>query len=101
MAQAKGRKLGRNKDYMAARRSSMTTEFNKARRLLRHLKRGNHTRQQSCAWNALEKVAGQLFTAQRKELNVQAYLDQRGTLERTAKAWCNERRAENGKEVGA
>lgn len=67
----KGRKVGRNKARCAAYRSAQRREFNKARRLLRHLHR--HVNNAS-AWEALERLNGKLYTAQRSALGTTEFL---------------------------
>lgn len=69
--QKKGRKVGRNKLRCAAYRTAQRREFNKARRLIRYLKR--HPRNGD-AWTALERVGNTLFTAQRNALGIAAIL---------------------------
>lgn len=63
----KGRKVGRKKALCAAWRSSQRREFNKARRIIRHLK---HHPNNGNAWDALERLAGVLYSAQRSALGL-------------------------------
>lgn len=71
----KGRKVGRNKVRCDAYRKSQRAEFNKARRLIKYLRKHSGD---AVAWSALERVAGTLYSAQRSELGVAAFLSSKG-----------------------
>lgn len=71
----KGRKVGRNKERCKAYRTSQRREFNKARRLIKHLR--VHRNNES-GWAALEKLDGILYGAQRSALGVANFLKEAG-----------------------
>ena len=63
----KGRKVGRNKLQCAAYRSAQRREFNKARRLIKYLRKWPRDTQ---AQAALKRWTAILYTAQRKALGL-------------------------------
>lgn len=65
--QKKSRKVGRNKIRCAAYRVAQRQEFNKARRLIRHMRKHPDTKG---AKEALERLKGILYDRQRKELGL-------------------------------
>lgn len=69
--QKKSAKVGRNLIRCKTYRQNQTAEFNKARRLRKYLRKHPH---QKDAWNALERLAGVLYTAQRKTLGLTDFL---------------------------
>jgi hypothetical protein len=68
----KSRKHGRNKIVCAAYRTSQRREFNKARRIIRHLRR--HPTNLT-ALTALKRLDGVLYSAHRKALGLTAILE--------------------------
>lgn len=65
--QKKSRKHGRDKLRCAAYRTAQRREFNKARRLIKHMRKHPNTKG---AAEALERLKGILFDRQRKELGL-------------------------------
>lgn len=71
----KGRKVGRNKTTALAYKSSQRREFNKARRIKRHLK--HHPNNQT-AWERLAQLSDTvLYQAQKSTLGLVEFLKQR------------------------
>lgn len=69
-----GKKVGRMLARCKAYRTSQRREFNKARRLKKHLRK-----HPQCAdgWVALEKLSGVLYSAQRSALNLSDFIANR------------------------
>jgi hypothetical protein len=68
MADGKSKKHGRYKIRCAAYKSNQRAEFNKARRLKKHLRK--HPMNQTGAWAALDKLSGNLYSAHRAKLGL-------------------------------
>ena len=66
------RKIGRNKTRCAAYRTSQREEFNKARRLIKHLTK--HPQHQAKAWGALKALSGVLYQAQKSALHLTDFM---------------------------
>lgn len=71
MADKKGRKVGRNAVRCKAYRTSQRREFNKARRIIKVLRKHPNNKP---GWEALKRLAGVLYTAQKSELGLTAFL---------------------------
>jgi len=75
MTQKNGAKVGRNKHTCLAYKTANRRTFNKARKIMRHL-RGHPCNQ--AAWRDLERIAKDLFLAQRTALALPAFLTRKG-----------------------
>jgi hypothetical protein len=71
----KSRKAGRKRNACLAYRTNQRREFNKARRLKRHLRR--HPLLNEDGWVALEKLAKVLFLKQKQELGLTSFMNGR------------------------
>lgn len=94
MAKDQGKKVGRNKNAMAAYKGANRREHNKVRRLIAHLKRGPHTQQNASAWAALERYTAKIGGVSQKMLGVNHWIANRAQLQSKARIICAERRDE-------
>ena len=77
--QSKGKKVGRNGERSKAYRSSQQREVNKARRILKRLKKGlkRGWRPDHVAWDALARLDATVPLAHRKRLCMAEWLARR------------------------
>lgn len=92
MAKDQGKKVGRNKNAMAAYKGANRREHNKVRRLIAHLKRGPHTQQNADAWASLERYTAKIGGVSQKMLGVSHWIANRAVIQGKAVTHCREKR---------